>query len=188
MIQPANDVIFVRFENGRAEPLALEELAARIAENEGPTVVQPWVAEQLAHAIFHYLRTELKRDWVSGRELFWILRAAVDGLVRARQSYPRLFEGTARPVVETDLHNLAIQCGGGFELAFFDKLGGLVADIERQHPAVIRFTRLRPCVKTIVGAQLWSRSCQRLSEEILAFVRGRIGKAGTLQTSLLLIS
>ena len=206
MIQPAREMILVRFDDGKAEPLALDELAARIVENEGPKVVEPWIAEQIACAIFYYLRTELKRDWISSRELFWILRAAVEGLTQARQQHPQLFDSASdaqkktqstpnrapsvavHAVVEADLHHLAVECGGGFELAFFDRLGGLVAQLEGQHPAVIRFTRLRPCVKTILGAQLWSGRCQRFSEEILVFVRGRLARVGARQTSVILIS
>ncbi len=206
MIQPAREMILVRFEDGKAEPLALDELAARIVENEGPKVVEPWIAEQIACAIFYYLRTELKRDWISSRELFWILRAAVEGLTQARQQHPQLFDScneamgkqaatSSKPpavivhaVVEADLHHIAVECGGGFELAFFDRLGGLVGQLERERPAIIRLTRLRPCVKTILGAHYWSRSCQRFSEEILGFVRGRLSRVGAKKTSVILIS
>jgi hypothetical protein len=41
----------------------------------------------------------------------------------------------------------------------------------RHSPQIIRFRGLRGCVKQLAGARRWSIRCQRLSDQIVDFLR-----------------
>src|SRR5437773_1161564 len=58
-----------------------------------------------------------------------------------------------------------------FELVFFPRLRDELRKSLQESPGVVRFQGLRSCVKQLVGAHRWSPRCQKLSDQIVAFLR-----------------
>jgi hypothetical protein len=70
-----------------------------------------------------------------------------------------------------DLRKLAFESGKGFELIFFPRLRDELRKSLQESPGVIRFQGLRSCVKQLMGAHRWSPRCEKLSDQIVAFLR-----------------
>ena len=69
-----------------------------------------------------------------------------------------------------------------FEILFFQQLASLVDEKVTSLASALRLEGLRSCVLALTGSASWRNSCQRLSDEIVHFIRAR---ARTLSPSLL---
>jgi hypothetical protein len=75
-------------------------------------------------------------------------------------------------MANADLRVLATESGKAFELGFFARLREQVRADLQGSPKLIRFFSLRSCVKQLAGAQRWCPRCERLSDQIVEFLRG----------------
>ena len=78
---------------------------------------------------------------------------------------------TLAPPVTICLENTARESGGCFELAFFQRLRGEIEELRLAGAEELHFTRLRESVQYLTGNEKWSRECERLEQEITAFLR-----------------
>jgi len=130
--------------------------------------IEPWQIQEMAEALIYHLRVDLKRDAIGFDELVSALKelAVACG-----------FQTTTiavETIVSADLYVLAQDTGYGFELAFFQSIERAIRDFRAGHARLIRFVGLRACVKMLVGARNWCKKCQRLSDEIVEFIRSHM--------------
>jgi hypothetical protein len=127
------------------------------------------VVENAAAAVLHYFHHDLHRTEVTLSEFTEALEVALRGLgLNVMCDSPKPAERT----LNADLRRLATESGKAFELGFFARLREEVRTELRKAPQLMRFFGLRGCVKQLAGARRWCPRCQRLSDQIVEFLRG----------------
>ena len=167
MIQLHTD--YLVFETAEGDiPCAVEEVAIELVA-DSTALLDPDLIREAAAGVLHYFKEELGKDHVSVGEFATALEKALQGLgLSVKTSEPT---GPKPRVVETDLKRMATESGEGFELAFFPRLRREVEAQTGQLPCELRFTGLRACVKTLAGSTRWNGRCQRLSDQIVDYLR-----------------
>ncbi|MEM1085111.1 MAG: hypothetical protein AAGI48_13445 [Verrucomicrobiota bacterium] len=74
------------------------------------------------------------------------------------------------PPVTLSLTHAARSAGNGFELAFFERLRGELAELRLAGAEEIRFTGLRESVLILHGSEIWDSRCEQLLEELRSFI------------------
>jgi hypothetical protein len=118
--------------------------------------------------VFHYFKIELERETVTVGEFAQALEKVLHGLgltLFADQSAPE----TAQR--ESDLGILARESAENLELFFFPRLRTELRDQLRHSPRVLRFRGLRGCAKQLAGARRWGPRCEKMSEQIVDYLR-----------------
>ena len=167
MIALASDCLVFRLATGESIPFSAEMISVELM-GDTAQLFDPEFVSHAASAVFHYFKHDLARQTVTVGEFTQALERVLRGfgLPVAAPDYR-----TATPVAETDLHELARQSGGGGELIFFPRLREELRQRLRQEPRLVRFSRLRDCVKQLIGARRWSGRCQELEEQIVTYLR-----------------
>jgi len=126
--------------------------------------------KQASGAVLHYFKTELGKTTVTIGEFSTALEHALRSLGLHVQS-----SGTKIPisprVIESDLAGLAAKANDGLELIFFSQLRTALQEFLLQRPDIVRFCRLRDCVKHLRGARRWTHDCQSLNDQIVDYLR-----------------
>lgn len=86
----------------------------------------------------------------------------------------------ASPFARISLVEIAQQAGNGFELAFFATLESRLREVFDAGGSYCELHSLEPCVKVLRQRRHWSRSCDALRAEIVAFARSHSMNAQTL--------
>ena len=126
------------------------------------------IVENAAAAVLHYFQHELQKTSVTLSEFTQALELALRGMglnVSCDSPAP-----TVR-TREADLRVLACESGKVFELGFFGRLREEIRRGTEHSPHLLRFSGLRSCVKQLAGAQRWCPRCQRLSDQIVEYLR-----------------
>lgn len=74
------------------------------------------------------------------------------------------------PPITVSLVQAATQAGNGFELAFFTNLHRELEELRAAGAEQIRFTGIREASQILRGAEKWNKHCERLQQEIEAFL------------------
>ena len=91
-----------------------------------------------------------------------VLRGLGFDVVSEEPAAPKISEGDLRHIVTA---------GNGCELFFFQTLREDLKSRLKQSPQVVAFRGLRGCVKTLLGAERWSAKCEKLSDQIVEYMR-----------------
>lgn len=75
------------------------------------------------------------------------------------------------PPLTLSVARAAREAGNGFELLFFQKLQEEIDDLRERGAEDFRFTDIRESAQILRGAHRWTRSCEQLHQEILAFLQ-----------------
>ena len=75
------------------------------------------------------------------------------------------------PPLTVSVARAAREAGNGFELLFFHALKVEIADLRMRGAEEFHFTELRESAQILRGASRWNRSCEKLHQEILAFLQ-----------------
>jgi hypothetical protein len=75
------------------------------------------------------------------------------------------------PPLTVSIARAARDAGNGFELVFFQTLQEKIEDLRARGAEEFHFTELRESAQILRGAHRWTRSCERLHQEILAFLQ-----------------
>ena len=75
------------------------------------------------------------------------------------------------PPVRISLREIAHAAGNGYELLFFDILARRLQDLAEIGATSFELLDLEPCVRHLCAKKIWSRDCEILRSEIVAFVR-----------------
>jgi len=78
------------------------------------------------------------------------------------------------PLLRISLFDLASAAGNGYELVFFDLLAHRIQEMMQMHSNYFELLDLELCVKHLRSKKIWSRDCDTLRSEIVAFVREQI--------------
>ncbi len=136
---------------------------------EAANLLDPELIHNAARAVLHYFKVEQGKSWVSAHEFSRSLAMVLRGFgIHLDSGAAAVLE---RRISESDLHELAWESGHGFELAFFPRLRDELRQQLNRSPHLVRFKGLRPCVKQLAGARRWTGRCQRLSDQIVDYLR-----------------
>ena len=183
MILLRSDCLVFEMSNGDYIPCSVStvtvELIGSAVEHLDREVVQ-----HAAAAVLHYFHHELQRNTVTVTEFTDALETALRGLgLNVTCDLP------AKPVraADSDLRRIASDAGNDFELGFFARLRDEVRKEIQTAPEMIRFSGLRSCVKQLSGAHRWCPRCERLSDQIVEFLRGCVSSENLAQPCGLLV-
>jgi hypothetical protein len=169
MIALQSDHLLFQLTNGESIPCSAEMITIEIAGNsEG--LIDPEMLRHAAASVFHYFKSELARQTVTVGEFAFALEKVLRNLgltLYADEPAP-----LTRQILEADLGLLARESADNLELFFFPKLRDELRTQLRQSPRVLRFRGLRGCAKRLAGAQRWSLRCEKMQEQIVAYLRG----------------
>jgi len=151
--------------------LSLEKAAVRAGHEQWP------LATDVARAILHYLRHDFARPNIERATLELILRRSLTGI--GCPAIARHFELVSS---SPSINLAALAKEAPLEILFYHHLANLVDEKISSLASVLRLEGLRSCVLSLTGSASWRTSCQRLSDDIVHFIRAR---ARTLSPSLL---
>jgi hypothetical protein len=165
MIQLHPDCLIFRTSQGELIPCSAETVTIEMI-GDASSLIDPETVREAAAAVVHYFKYDLHRDTVSIAEFSEALQRALRcfGFDVTTSS----FENGVPP--GADLRELA-RGAEDVELAFFQRLREEFSRQARDSGEVVRFWGLRECSKQITGAKRWGRSCERFSEQVVAFLR-----------------
>ena len=75
------------------------------------------------------------------------------------------------PPLTVSIARAAREAGNGFELLFFQHLQEEIDDLRKRGAEEFHFTNIRESVQILRGTMRWTRSCEILHQEILAFLQ-----------------
>ena len=177
MILLRRDCLVFKTSTGENIPCSVHALTVELVGDSAG-----WLDKDLifhaAEAVLHYFKSEKGQHTVSVSEFSEALERVLRGLgldVKASSdespSDPTSKSHPQPRVVEADLTQLLPQSGGGCELLFFSQLRETIRKEADGDPFVLRFSGLENCVKRLAGARRWSPHCERLSDQIVEFLR-----------------
>lgn len=187
MIFTQTTVPQVRMPDGELKTLAqcgIPHLLATAAREEGMS--QWWLADDVVVGVRAYLAWHRGGEVIEAGELERALLTALVAIGHpeiARRI--RTQTGQARVCLE-ELAHLA-RDAAGYEMTFFVLLQNAVDEVVRSPAPAAHFGRLQGAVQTLLGVRRWSPACEKLKEDIIDQIHGRIGKSGrTLRLALTL--
>lgn len=191
MIQLQSQTLIVCHEDGRMEPLQLDDLIQELSEQSDlPSVLDPWVMEKVIESIIHHFRNDLQQEKVSLIEFVALTKQLLESFLReAMQKGPCY--------LQLDLLETAQNCGNAFELEFYNVIRRSVHQyVETQINGIadtavkpsFRITGLRQCAKYLSGRQRWSKSCSQVRDDIVSFIRAEVAKLENGDFSLAVLS
>ena len=183
MIQLIEDMVWVKFEDGRMAPFDEQRLALSIqdvAERAGHS--DWWLAESVAAAVHAYAVKCRSDGVIPTREIVEIVVAVLTTL-----GFEKISEAYAgrEHCAAIHLNDLATRVGAAFELEFFRQLDRELAAASDHRLSVIEVDGLRACVMQLRGARRWNSGCRRLAEEIVDYVRERVMRVRPAQAECL---
>jgi hypothetical protein len=167
MIALASDYLMFKLANGETVPFTAANITIEIDARTAATFDDEFI-RHAANAVFHFFRYELQREAISVAEFAEALEKVLSGF--------SLVKDTKQPdppsrVLESDLLRMAEETGSGAELFFFSSLRAELRKQLTQSPQIVRFRRLRSCVKLLIGARRWNERCRKLHGQIVEYLR-----------------
>lgn len=170
MILLRNDCLVFEMSNGDKIPCAASTVTVELMGTAVEQVDRE-IIEHATAAVLHYFHHDLQRTEVTLSEFTEALETALRGMglnVTCDTTQK------ATRIASSDLRVLATESGKAFELGFFSRLRDQVRHEMRLAPEIIRFFGLRSCVKQLAGAHRWCPRCEKLSDQIVEYLRGCI--------------
>ena len=187
MIQLHPDCLIFETSQGEHIPCSAEIVTIELV---GESTLDPEIVREAASAVVYYFKVELGRDHVSIEEFSRALERVLEKLgyeVSAGENAHGQSEAQTFPQAILNLPELASACGKGFELVFFQRLRSELREQLRAHPRSVRFQGLRTCVKQLTGARRWSDRCQKLSDQIVEYLRECYAVEGPADCNLVVV-
>jgi hypothetical protein len=176
MIAPRDEMPLLQFEGGEVSAFDAAWLTRRLvcaAAKAG--YPQWWLAEHVAASVGNYLRYRYPGNVLSAPGLADAVASVLQVIGYAEVASH--FE-PGPPPARISLLELAKKAGTGYELAFFELLRSVMHQFLATRAAYFELFDLELCVKELRARKLWSRDCEALREEIIAFLREQVGAAG----------
>ena len=131
-----------------------------------------WLTDHITESIAFYLRLRNDEPVVPFSQLSQTVRYVLK-VIGYKEIIP--FFSPAPPPIAISLLEIAQEAGAGYELAFFDGLEKRINALVSTGVDSLRLAGLQPCVKHLRGTKMWTRACDTLREEIVCFVREKLG-------------
>lgn len=171
MIQLQSDCLVFETSDGECIPCSAEWVAVELI-GEAADELDPDLVHNASIAVLHYFKKELNRYSVSIGEFSQVLAKVLRGFgLNVVDSSDAANADSGVRSVEGNLLFLAMSSGAGFELAFYSDLQRMMKDKLEAAPECLQLTGLRGCVKELLGARRWSSRCQKLNDQIVAYIR-----------------
>lgn len=149
--------------------------------------LDPNLVRQAAAAVLDYFKEERQQEVVTIREfttaLERVLRKLGLKVVSGGESKRQIGK-----IIEADLVDLMADEGAASELLFFQRLKDNFADLLTESPNLVRLSGLRPCVKSLVGAERWCKRCVQMSDQIIEFLRDYLDQRKSAIETALVVS
>jgi hypothetical protein len=129
-----------------------------------------WMAGDVAHGLVDYLEHAYEGTAIDLPELIGKLKRLLEQ-IDCKDVAGHL--DASPPPMPVELTGLATDAGNGFELFFFRLLDSHITSLAQVGVREVRLTGMRSCVRQLRGARRWRRDCDRLVDEILAFIRSK---------------
>jgi hypothetical protein len=169
MIAFRDDLPLIRLPNGQSVAFDRDWLARALnlaALRCGYT--KWWLATHVAGSVQVWLKTLGDERILPVDQLTRAVRSALQVIGYAEVG--ERFEAAA-PFARISLVELAQEAGACFELGFFGALGRRLQDILNMGGSYCELHGLENCVKLLQQRRVWSRDCNVLREEIVAYAR-----------------
>jgi hypothetical protein len=176
MIAPRDEMPLVQFEGGEVSAFDPGWLTRRLVYAAAKAgYPQWWLAEHVAASVGNYLRYRYDGNVLTAPRLADAVNSVLQVIGYAEVATH--FE-PGPPPARISLLELAKKAGSGYELAFFELLSQGMRQLLATRAAHFELFDLELCVKELRSRKIWARDCQALREEIVVFLRARIGQAG----------
>lgn len=173
MIALKSDALVFATSRGELIPCSAESVVVELV-GESASLLDPQMLREAASAVLHHFKVELGKPCVTVGEFAQALAQILRGYgLQVRESTD---DSHPVPAPGTDLRTLASGPAGNSELFFFQSLRTTLRDQLAVAPGTVRFSELRACVMRLTGARRWSKSCQRLQDHIVAYLRDCMGR------------
>jgi hypothetical protein len=136
-----------------------------------------WLTEHVTESIAFYLRLRTDESVVAFSQLSQTVRYVLK-VIGYKEIIPHF--DPAPPPISISLVDVAYEAGSGYELAFFDLLEKRIAALVEVGTDNLQLCSLQAAVKHLRGTRVWSRACDALREEIVCFVREKLGSTSAL--------
>lgn len=131
-----------------------------------------WLTPHLTESIAFYLRLRNDESVVAFSQLSQTVRYVLK-VIGYKEIVPHF--RPVPPPISISLLEIAYEAGTGYELAFFDLLEKRIEALLAARGEALHFCELAPAIKHLRGTKIWSRACDPLREEIICFVREKLG-------------
>ncbi len=169
MIRLHPDCLIIKMSSGEQFPCPAELVTVELI-GEAATWMSEEVVKNVAAAVLHFFKEEQGRDVVSVAEFSEVLEHVLQGFgYSVGQS--KLAKARERSVRDADMSELIPDTDGELELAIYQRLREEMERLLEHTPDELHLSGLRGCVKRVLHAQRWSRRCQTLSDQIVAYLR-----------------
>ena len=167
MIQLRPDCLIFKLPNGDSIPCSAETVTIELI-GEG-NALNPETIREAASAVVYYFTNDLSQTFVTVAEFSEVLSRVLTNLGHTvvTESGVRLPSGEP----PTNLEGLLGEVGSGFELGFYAELRREFHKIVEAGPSIVRFAGLRETVKALTGAKRWCARCDRVSDQIVDYLR-----------------
>lgn len=135
-----------------------------------------WLAEHVAGSVTAYLSLRFEGSVITLEQLRVAVHSALE-TIGYEEVVPHLELGA--PGAALSLETLAREVGSGYELLFFRQLDRRLQTYLARGTTFFEINDLTPCVKLLQARKVWTRQCETLREEIVAFVRNRVAARET---------
>src|SRR3954465_14425571 len=138
-----------------------------------------WLTDHVTESIAFYLRLRTDESVVAFSQLSQTVRYVLK-VIGYKEIIPHFKPGP--PPITISLVDIAEEAGAGYELAFFDILEKRIGALVDSGTDTLHLCSLHAGVKLLRQTKVWTRACDGLREEIVCFVRDRLGANAELQT------
>ena len=169
MIALADGLPLVQLDSGDVIALDRDWILRALAQAASKAGYQKWwLAEHVTESVLAYLALQFEENVVSVPQLGKSVQSVLQ-VIGYGEVAPHFALGA--PDVKLSLLEVVREAGAGYELAFFKHLAGKIQKMLDTGTTYCELTGLTPCVKQLRARKTWSRDCDALQAEIVAFVR-----------------
>lgn len=165
MILLSDDCLFFKLADGESIPFSSEAISIELI-GDSAQGLDPEFIRHASAAVFHYFKSDLRRDTVTVAEF----SRALENVLRSFGLTVQAAGETSASASEADLPSIAAE-SGKTELLFFPRLRAELRSQLRASPKLLRFRGLRNCVKQLAGSRRWNARCRTLEDQIIAYLR-----------------
>ncbi|MGF1657111.1 MAG: hypothetical protein ACFCU3_09055 [Verrucomicrobiales bacterium] len=132
-----------------------------------------WLADEVGHSVMQYFEHSVKDRVVPFERIVGAVREVLSaiGYADVAQHYR-----PAPPPLKIDLEQIALKVGEGYEISFFPILEKELEKALKASSRNLLLEHLRACVKILLQVKQWTKPCEQLRQEIVAFSRSYVAR------------